>query len=228
LSRPDREIALAREAKQGLQSKPQAGYASANIPRTACGSHDKGWTSVSFTQQGNFAMDVAKPPNPTSVTEEKTVLFKIEPSKIIDLIISKQTQYYTLWAVYTAVQFAAGNYGSNQPLSLIAGLAVLAGVWIFNLGHLGFVLQCVDQLNRLSRALSIALRDAQAEDQKKSQQAEYQKALRDAFEEMHEGSLFWNYFRRAEQGRSYITNTLVHLGIDVCASIALLIRVKWI
>jgi hypothetical protein len=45
---------------------------------------------------------------------------------------------------------------------------------------------------------------------------------------MREGGLFWHFLKRAEEGRSYITNTLVHLGIDVCASIALLIRVQWI
>ena len=62
-----------------------------------------------------------------SVQEEKAVgddslLSKIEPSKIIDLIVSKQTHYYSLWAVYTAVQFAAGSYGSTQKLSLGRGL----------------------------------------------------------------------------------------------------------
>jgi hypothetical protein len=63
---------------------------------------------------------------------------------------------------------------------------------------------------------------------KQIQQADYKKGLRDAFKDMREGGLFWHFLKRAEEGRSYITNTLVHLGIDVCASIALLIRVQWI
>jgi hypothetical protein len=69
-----------------------------------------------------------------------TLLEKIESPKILDLIVSKQTQYYTLWGVYTAVQFAAGSFQSGGKLSLGVGLAVLCGVWAFNLGHLGFVL----------------------------------------------------------------------------------------
>ncbi|HKA72822.1 MAG TPA: hypothetical protein VKE26_13505 [Xanthobacteraceae bacterium] len=45
-----------------------------------------------------------------------TLVSTIEPSKILDLTISKQTQYYTLWGVYTVVQFATANYGSGAPL----------------------------------------------------------------------------------------------------------------
>lgn len=41
-------------------------------------------------------------------------LSKIEPAKVIDLIISKQTQYYSLWAVYTAVQFATAGFGNSR------------------------------------------------------------------------------------------------------------------
>jgi len=95
---------------------------------------------------------------PAKATADKSLLSTIEPPKIIDLIISKQTQYYTLWAVYTAVQFAAGGFGyGTKSLPLGVGLAVLAGVWAFNLGHLGFVLQCVTELNRLTIVLNAAL-----------------------------------------------------------------------
>ena len=164
-------------------------------------------------------MDIAKQSNSTSQTENKTETLKIEPSKIIDLIISKQTQYYTLWAVYTAVQFAAGNYGSNQRLSMAAGLAVFIGVWTFNLGHLGFVLRCVDQLDKLSRVLTAALNQ---------EQAKYQDELQSAFADIKEGGLFWEFRKRENQERSYLMNTVVHLVIDTCASVALLTRVQWI
>ncbi len=74
---------------------------------------------------------------------------KVELPTIIDLIVSQQNQYYTLWGVYTVVQFAAGSYGYGQPLSLELGLAVFFGVWAFNLGHLSFLLSCADQLDKL-------------------------------------------------------------------------------
>src|SRR4051794_1230497 len=80
----------------------------------------------------------------------------LEPSKILDIIGTKQTQYYALWAVYTAVQFSAATYGIGKTLSWSVAIAVLAGFWIFNLGHLGFVLQCVRQLDRLQQLLLLS------------------------------------------------------------------------
>jgi len=88
-----------------------------------------------------------------------SLLSTIEPSKIIDLIVSKQTQYYTLWGVYTAVQFAAGSYGYGHRLPLGVALAVFFGVWAFNFGHLGFVLRCVAQLNKLTIVLNAAIEE---------------------------------------------------------------------
>jgi hypothetical protein len=141
----------------------------------------------------------------------------IGPSKLLDLIISKQNQYYTLWGVYTAVQFAAGSYGYGHNLSLGVGLAILFGVWAFNIGHLGFVLQCVVQLNRLTDALNAALDD----------DASYKDKLRHALKDMQEGTLFWRPFREKTGLRSYGMNIFVHFFIDTCASIALLMRVKF-
>jgi hypothetical protein len=152
---------------------------------------------------------------------DHSLMLKIDPPKIIDLIISKQTQYYTLWGVYTAVQFAAGSFGYSSPLPLGVGLAVLFGVWAFNLGHLGFVLQCVDQLNKLSVVMNAAL---------KGDNNKYQSSLLDAFKGMQEGILFWKLFTRGNHLRSYRMNSFVHFFIDSCASVALLIRVDnpWI
>jgi hypothetical protein len=151
-----------------------------------------------------------------------SLLSKIELPKIIDLIISKQTQYYTLWAVYTAVQFAAGSYGYGYPVPLVVGLAVFFGVWAFNLGHLSFLLRCADQLNKLRAVLIAALDD---------NNEEYQSALRDTFRDMSEVGLS----PRIKQGcysRACFWNrtTFVHIFIDICASVALLIRVDnpWI
>jgi hypothetical protein len=142
------------------------------------------------------------------------LVIDIGPAKVIDLMTSKQTQYYTLWAVYTAVQFAAGSYGLNTNLSLATALAVIVGVWTFNLGHLGFVLQCVNQLNQLTHVLDAALRTPGA----------YGERLRNAVENIQEGALFWSFFKGGEP-RSYIGNIAVHLLIDTCASVALLTRV---
>jgi hypothetical protein len=146
---------------------------------------------------------------------------KIKPSKILDLIISTQTQYYTLWAVYTAVQFAAGGHGYGYSLPLGVGLAVLFGVWAFNLGHLGFVLQCVAQLDKLSIALNAALQ---------GKEEDYESAVKCALEGMHEGEMFWKFLKRRRGLRSYRMNCFVHFFIDTCASVALLIRINnpWI
>jgi hypothetical protein len=150
---------------------------------------------------------------PTLPTQGELVI-EIGPAKVIDLMTSKQTQYYTLWAVYTAVQFAAGGYGLNTNLSFATALAVLVGVWTFNLGHLGFVLQCVNQLNQLTQVLDAALRTPMA----------YGERLRKAVENIQEGALFWSFLKSGEP-RSYIGNIAVHLLIDTCASAALLTRV---
>jgi hypothetical protein len=122
--------------------------------------------------------------------------------------------------VYTAVQFTAGSYGNNQILSLGVALAVFFGVWAFNLGHLGFVLECVAQLNRLSIALDIALRG--------DEEAKYDRAVQDAFANTEEGNFFWRFLGKSTHLRSYRMNAFVHLFIDTCASVALLIRIEWI
>jgi hypothetical protein len=142
---------------------------------------------------------------------------KVEFSKILDLTISKQTQYFTLWGVYTAVQFAASNFGYGHPLPLGMGLAVLLAVWAFNLGHLGFVLQCVDQLDKLDLALKAAFRN---------RPDEFYGAVQDAFTDTHEGEIFWNKLGSVPGVRSYRWNIFVHLFIDTCASLSIVMRMN--
>lgn len=157
----------------------------------------------------------------TSVAD--SLLSKIELPKIIDLIVNKQTQYYSLWAVYTAVQFAAGSYGYSRPVPLGVGIAVFFGVWAFNLGHLSFLLRCAGQLNKLRAVLNAALDD---------NSEEYQRALRDIFKDISEVGLILPLRKQGYNPRTYFMNmtTFVHLFIDTCASVALLIRVDspWI
>src|SRR2546423_9462511 len=94
-----------------------------------------------------------------AATEATSLILTIEPPKIVDLIISKQTQYYTLWGVYTAVQFTAGSYGYGHKVPLGGGLAVVFCVGAVNFWHLRFVLQCVSQLDKLKSVLRAALND---------------------------------------------------------------------
>jgi hypothetical protein len=153
-------------------------------------------------------------------TSDNGLSLQIDVSKVLELIDGKQTQYYTLWGVYTAVQFAASGYGSGTSLSLGVGLAVLFGVWAFNLGHLGFVLRCVTQLNKLSSILDAAL------DENKEQ---YSTVLRETLR----GYAHVGYGVEILSGRklkSHYNNVFVHVFIDICASIALLIRIDspWI
>jgi hypothetical protein len=154
--------------------------------------------------------------NAGTTVRDDTLWTNIEAAKIIDAIGVKQTQYYSLWAVYLVGQFAVGGYSSNQALSLGVGLTVLAGVWAFNLGHLSFVVQCTDQLNRLTAALNAAL---------DGDPNKYKTALQNAFRNMEESCISWKFGRDESYPRSYIRNAFVHLFIDTCASIALLMRV---
>jgi hypothetical protein len=162
-------------------------------------------------QGGELLMDteLAKDPAPP--------LLKVEASKIIDLIVSKQNQYYALWAGYTAVQFTAASFGGTDGPTLWVAVAVLCGVWAFNLGHLGFVLQCAAQLDKLGVALKAAIDD---------NRAAYDAAVRSAFENVKEGDLFWDRVRERAHTRNYKMNCFVHLFIDVCASVALILRIN--
>src|SRR4051812_34593328 len=81
----------------------------------------------------------------------------IELGKILDLIGTKQKDYYALWAVYTAVQFSVANCCLGRDVSCPLAFVVLVGFWSFNLGHLGFVLQCVRQLDRLNLLLKASV-----------------------------------------------------------------------
>jgi hypothetical protein len=136
-------------------------------------------------------------------------------SKLLDLLMGKQTHFYTLWVVYTAVQLAAGGFGSRDTLSPGVVYAVIAGVWAFNFGHLGFVLSCVRQISLLRQALSHKLA---------GHTAEYIQVSRNAIGNMNEADFFWRFYGDKEDRSKYIMNTLTHFFIDGCASLALLFR----
>jgi hypothetical protein len=106
----------------------------------------------------------------------------IELGKILDLIATKQTQYYALWAVYTAVQFSAANYGMGHKVPYLLAFAILVGFWAFNLGHLGFVLQCVRQLDRLKLLLKIVVTPGKSG---------YAEALHNFIDNVGEADFFW-------------------------------------
>jgi hypothetical protein len=147
---------------------------------------------------------------------QDSLLLKIDPSKIIDLIMAKQTHFYSLWAVYTAVELTAGSYGMGQKITLFGAVAVLAGVWAFNFGHLGFVLQCITQLKALRAALKVSFtNDKDA----------YRDALKRTIDQMEEGGFFLSYYFRKGPKETFFMNSFVHFFIDTCASLALIVRV---
>jgi hypothetical protein len=90
------------------------------------------------------------------------------------------------------------------------------GVWAFNFGHLGFVLECQAQLNRMKKTLNLAVSGTSPE---------YQCSLKKLFEGLDEGKYFWRYYKDDDHLRSYVMNSFVHFLIDTCASLALLSRV---
>jgi hypothetical protein len=154
-----------------------------------------------------------KPPAPSMAS-------KIEPDKIAGLIATKQTQFYTLWVVFAAVQIALAGFGLGQ--SAVFGpytvVALMGGFWAFNIGHLAFVLECQVQTDSLRAALRIAL--AEGMDSKK-----YDGAIRFALLDVQEARVFWRPPPEPTDREIYFRNILVHLFIDACASAAFLLRV---
>jgi hypothetical protein len=138
---------------------------------------------------------------------------EINAGKLVDTIANRQTQYYTLWGFYTVVQFSVACFGSTEQLTLGTAVAGLIGAWAFNIGHLGFVLTCVAQLNRLTDALDAVLKEDK----------ESGKLLKNAFTYTAFSTWFW---KKGDVGKGYLWNFVVHLLIDVCASLALLARVS--
>ena len=100
-------------------------------------------------------------------------------------------------------------------LSWSVALAVLLGFWTFNLGHLGFVLQCVRQLDRLQRLLLLSV---------SADRDLYDAEVKGFFHAISESSFFWEVRRETPESRSYFWNFTVHILIDVCASLALMLR----
>jgi len=151
--------------------------------------------------------------------EASKIVDEVGTSKLLDLLMGKQTHFYTLWGVYTAVQFTAGGFGTRDTLSAGVVYAVIVGVWAFNVGHLGFVLSCVQQISKLRVALNHSLA---GETQK------FKEAARDALADMKESDFFWTFYGNKRDRSKYILNSLTHLVIDSCASIALLYRASLI
>ena len=147
------------------------------------------------------------------------VVLGINPAKVLDLLTGKQTQYYGLWAVYTAVQFSAGSFGMSIPLTPAIAMAVVLAVWAFNIGHLGFLLACARQISDLHKALvaSIAGDDAA-----------FNLHLTKALDGINDTAVaVWALFRAGVRRREFFWPCFVHIFIDVCASIGLLVRVAW-
>jgi hypothetical protein len=142
-------------------------------------------------------------------------------SATVALVFQKEGQVHALWAVYTAVQFALGGFGlstysSEAPMPFVMGVAVLAGVWAFNLGHLSMILKCIAQIEKLCASDSVSgpLSHDQRLDLRRiatgrePPSADRPDRVRNVF------------------GRGYGVAIGVHLFIDVCASVALLGRVS--
>lgn len=142
----------------------------------------------------------------------------IEPSNIATLMGTKQTQFYSLWVVFAAVQLAIAGFGQVEQMNPYVVVAALVGFWAFNLGHLGFVLACQAQADRLRDALRIALTEGQS--------PKYDKAVQDALLDAPEALLFWRSAPPTIDSTVYRRSRLVHLLIDICASGAFLLRIS--
>ncbi len=144
-------------------------------------------------------------------------MLQIDPGKVLDTIANRQTQYYSLWGFYTVVQFSAASFSLPAHGAYLVAVAVLCGVWVFNIGHLCFVLACVAHINRLRLTLKAGMVGPN----------EWQRAVHAATADFPLGSLPWNYWKEPEIRNGFIMNTAVHLSIDLCATAAVLLRAYW-
>lgn len=145
---------------------------------------------------------------------------KFEPPKVIDLLLSKQTQYFSLWLVYPAVQFAAGTFGFSYAdgVPWKIALAAIVAVWIFNIGHLTLVMQRAQEIERLSAVSDSILRD---------DKEGYLQNLSVAIDYLAKRKAVWPFWSKGDSFNSYLKNSFVHLSIDLCATAAILFRISW-
>lgn len=144
-------------------------------------------------------------------------------SSNIGLVFQKEAQIQGLWAVYTAVQFTMGGFGldhfsgGKNLMPLPMGLAVLLGVWVFNLGHLSMILKGIAQIELLGRRTSFDSEISEA----------HRLDMLRIISGRDEAPGPWGRWTRNLFGRGYFIAIAVHLFIDICASVALLSRVAW-
>lgn len=146
---------------------------------------------------------------------EEKIVDDVGTAKLLDLLLGKQTQLYTLWGFYTAVELTAGGFGSRESLTKAMAWGVVLGVWAFNLGHLGFVLSCVRQISRLRAAVNYRLL---------GKDELFKKVAKEALADMNEADFFWRFYADKANRSKYLMSTVTHLFIDACASFVLLSR----
>ena len=142
-------------------------------------------------------------------------------SSATGLVFQKETQIQALWAVYTAVQFAAGGFGLSEwheagKMPPEIGFAVFLGVWAFNLGHLSMILKCLAQLDVIKHEIDVALTISDTEKPSIMRIISAESSF-SIGRLMKNPDLF---------GNGHGAAVLIHLFIDICASVALLHRVK--
>jgi hypothetical protein len=146
--------------------------------------------------------------------------FNLAPT--VNLVFQKESQIQALWAVYTAVQFTYGGFGLSQyhdaiKMPFLLGAAITLGVWAFDIGHLSMILQCIKQKMAIENEIA---GDAQLGDDEKQSIAR----MIDGNEEDMVDRIYDRLFGWAKPAS---IATFVHILIDCCASMALLLRVNW-
>jgi hypothetical protein len=141
---------------------------------------------------------------------------KISEVKITDVIngyFTKEGQYFQLWMAYTAVKFAEGTFGSSSgQLSLHTAGWIIAGVWLFNAGHLYFIIDCLRVMKSLQSGI-------QGLAQKLPESNFKQASIAISGGELDVAKKDQRKFI------SYTGNILTHLLIDCCATAAILSRI---
>ncbi|MBK1662370.1 hypothetical protein [Paracraurococcus ruber] len=135
----------------------------------------------------------------------------IEVARILDVLQAKQTQHDTLWAGYAVIQFTAAGFGEKSGLSTYSAVFVLLGFWGFNLGHLGFVLQCARQIGLYAAAPRAAV----------DRETDHEAKLATALRETDASGYVFAVWSPSRMTSTSFWNSAVHLFIDTCASVSL-------
>lgn len=140
-------------------------------------------------------------------TKIEDEIASVKPYGLADAtgLFSQQTSIMNgLWAVYGAVTFAIAGFGISSPtMTWGTALVVTIGFWVFTLSHLALIRQTLTILGAVRGEIDEILTNKPS--------FRFHRTLRSV---VQANNPLW-------------ISTVVHLMIDLCATGALLSRLRW-